>query len=37
MEINGKEYYDYSKLTTSAGMIRGYKVEDIEPTGILYF
>ena len=33
MEINGKQYYDYTKINSNNGMIRGYKVEDIEPTG----
>lgn len=33
MEINGKEYYDYSKLTSNIGMIRGYRIDDVEPKG----
>jgi hypothetical protein len=33
IEVNGKEYYDYTKLTSNIGMISGYRIDDVEPTG----
>ena len=33
IEVNGKEYYDYTKLTSNTGMISGYRIDDVEPTG----
>ena len=33
MKVNGKEYYDYTKLTSNTGMISGYRIDDVEPTG----